>query len=84
MVIVDHFRRAGRSFLMPAAHIPLNADSMIELSHESLMRIWNRLETWVEEEFESASMYKRLSEAAAMYQIGKTGLWRPPDLQLAL
>ena len=82
--VVDHFRRAGRSFLMPAAHIPLHTDSMIELSHESLMRIWNRLETWVEEEFESASMYKRLSEAAAMYQIGKTGLWRPPDLQLAL
>jgi hypothetical protein len=38
----------------------------------------------VEEEFESAQMYKRLSDAAAMYQIGKTGLWRPPDLQLAL
>jgi WD40 repeat protein len=82
--VVDHFRRAGRSFLMPAANIPLNEDSMIELSHESLMRIWSRLGTWVEEEFESASMYKRLSEAAAMYQIGKTGLWRPPDLQLAL
>jgi len=82
--VVDHFRRSGRSFLMPAANIPLNEDSMIELSHESLMRIWSKLETWVEEEFESASMYKRLSEAAAMYQIGKTGLWRPPDLQLAL
>jgi len=82
--VVDHFRRAGRSFLMPAAHIELHSDSMIELSHESLMRIWSRLETWVEEEFESASMYKRLSEAASMYQIGKTGLWRPPDLQLAL
>ncbi|HEX5168600.1 MAG TPA: hypothetical protein VFW11_05460, partial [Cyclobacteriaceae bacterium] len=49
-----------------------------------LMRIWTRLSAWVEEEFESAQMYKRLSEAAAMYQIGKTGLWRPPDLQLAL
>ena len=82
--VVDHFRRTGRSFLMPAANIPLNIDSMIELSHESLMRIWSRLEGWVEEEFESASMYNRLSEAAAMYQIGKTGLWRPPDLQLAL
>ena len=69
---------------MPAAHIPLNSDSMIELSHESLMRIWNKLAIWVEDEFESASMYKRLSEAAAMYQIGKTGLGRPPDLQLAL
>jgi WD40 repeat protein len=84
IAVVDHFRKSGRSFLMPAANIPLNADSMIELSHESLMRIWKRLSTWVDEEFESAQMYKRLSEAAAMYQIGKTGLWRPPDLQLAL
>ena len=82
--VVDHFRRKGRSFLMPAANIPLNSESMIELSHESLMRIWKRLSNWVDEEFESAQMYKRLSEAAAMYQIGKTGLWRPPDLQLAL
>jgi WD40 repeat protein len=84
MQVVEHFRKPGRSFLMPAAHISLTEDSMIELSHESLIRIWNRLEVWVEDEFESAAMYKRLSEAAAMYQIGKTGLWRPPDLQLAL
>ena len=82
--VVEHFRKVGRSFLMPGANVQLTADSMIELSHESLMRIWKRLNTWVEEEFESAQMYKRLSEAAAMYQIGKTGLWRPPDLQLAL
>jgi hypothetical protein len=69
---------------MPAVNIPLTSDSMIELSHESLMRIWKRLSIWVDDEFESAQMYKRLSDAAAMYQIGKTGLWRPPDLQLAL
>jgi WD40 repeat protein len=82
--VVDHFRKPGRSFLMPAANVLLNNNSMIELSHESLMRIWKRLNVWVDEEFESAQMYKRLSEASAMYQIGKTGLWRPPDLQLAL
>ncbi len=82
--VVEKFRRPGRSFLMPATHITLDSDSMIELSHESLMRIWNRLEVWVDDEAESAVMYKRLSEAASMYQIGKTGLWRPPDLQLAL
>ncbi|HYG01537.1 MAG TPA: hypothetical protein VD927_03780 [Chryseosolibacter sp.] len=84
IAVVEHFRRPGRSFLMPAANVPLNGESLIELSHESLMRIWKRLANWVEDEFESAQMYKRLSEAAAMYQIGKTGLWRPPDLQLAL
>lgn len=82
--VVEHFRKPGRSFLMPAHYIPLTGESVIELSHESLMRIWNKLNAWVEEEFESAQMYKRLSDAAAMYQIGKTGLWRPPDLQLAL
>lgn len=82
--VVDKFRQPGRSFLMPAAHINLDANSIIEISHESLMRIWSRLKMWVDEEYESAQMYRRLSEAAAMYQIGRTGLWRPPDLQLAL
>jgi WD40 repeat protein/energy-coupling factor transporter ATP-binding protein EcfA2 len=82
--VVEKFRQVGRSFLMPAYSVALNADSLIELSHESLIRIWTRLAGWVDEEFESARMYKRVSDAAAMYQIGKTGLWRPPDLQLAL
>ncbi|MBX2963194.1 MAG: High-affnity carbon uptake protein Hat/HatR [Cyclobacteriaceae bacterium] len=82
--VVEHFRKPGRSFLMPAHPITLYGDTLVELSHESLMRIWNRLDTWVEEEFESASMYKRIADAATMYQIGKTSLWRPPDLQLAL
>ncbi len=82
--VIDNFRKSGRSFLMPGGNVPLAADSVIELSHESLMRIWTRLTTWVEEESESALMYKRVSDAAAMYQIGRTSLWRPPDLQLAL
>jgi len=82
--VIEKFRKPGRSFLMPGTSVTLSGDSIIELSHESLMRIWTRLSTWVEEEFESAMMYKRISDAAAMYQIGKTNLWRPPDLQLAL
>ena len=82
--IVEVFRGQGRSILIPAANIELDSDAVIEISHESLMRIWVRLKNWVAEEYESAQMYKRLSDAAAMYQVGKTGLWRPPDLQLAL
>lgn len=82
--VVDQFRKPGRSFLMPGINTTLTEDSLIEISHESMMRIWNRLSGWVEDEFESSQMYKRLSEASAMYQIGRTGLWRPPDLQVAL
>jgi energy-coupling factor transporter ATP-binding protein EcfA2 len=82
--VVEHFRQPGLSLLMPPANVDLYSDSIIEISHESLMRIWTRLKNWVDEESESAEMYKRISEAAALYQVGRTGLWRPPDLQLAL
>lgn len=82
--VVECFRKTGRSFLMPGSHVRLTGASQVELSHESLMRIWTRLAAWVDEEFESAQMYKRISDAAALYQTGKAGLWRPPDLMLAL
>lgn len=82
--VVNIFRAQGRSFLTPSAEMPLRPDSMIDISHESLMRIWDRLKIWVDEEANAVSMYLRLAEAAEMYQLGKTGLWRPPDLQLAL
>ena len=82
--VLDRFRDPGRSLLMPAQGTPLTEKSMIDISHESLMRIWTRLKGWVEDEAEAATIYTRLSEAAGMYQVGKAGLWRPPDLQLAL
>jgi len=82
--IVEHFRKPGRSLLMPALPIELTSSSVLEISHESLMRIWTRLRIWVEEETDSAKMYSRISEAAEMHQVGRSGLWRPPDLQLAL
>jgi len=82
--VVEPFRALGRSFISPSYEVNLNADSIIDLSHESLMRIWNKLKVWVEEEWNAVQMYMRLSEASEMFQLGKTGLWRPPDLQLAL
>ncbi len=82
--VIECFRKTGRSFLMPGSQVALTGTTTIELSHESLMRIWTRLSNWVEEEFESAQLYSRISNAAALYQTGKAGLWRPPDLQLAL
>lgn len=82
--VVNKFRAKGRSFITPGEDVVLDSDTVIDISHESLMRIWDKLKTWVDEEFSSVQMYLRLSEAASQYQIGKTGLWRPPDLQLAL
>lgn len=84
IAVIDKFREPGRSLLTPAAGTALSSRSMIDISHESLMRIWVRLKNWVDGEADAVQMYLRLAEAASMYQVGKAGLWRPPDLQLAL
>lgn len=82
--IIEKFREPGRSLLTPGYGTPITSKSMVDISHESLMRIWVRLKNWVDDEADAVQMYLRLAEAASMYQVGKAGLWRPPDLQLAL
>lgn len=82
--VVDSFRKPGRTLLMPPWSVTLTEDSVVDISHESLMRIWKMLNQWVDEEYESAKLYLRLAEAAEMHQLGKASLWRPPDLQIAL
>lgn len=82
--LVNIFRRADRGFLMPPANISINEKSVIDISHESLMRVWDRLDKWVDEEFESAQIYQRITASAQLYEKGLSGLWRDPDLQIAL
>jgi hypothetical protein len=78
--VIETFRKAGRSFLMPSSAIPLNAETRVDISHESLIRRWNRLSDWVEEEAESAAIYRRLDETAVLHKQRKAGLWGDPDL----
>ncbi|RYE21939.1 MAG: hypothetical protein EOP51_14410 [Sphingobacteriales bacterium] len=80
--IVEIFRKKGRGFLMPPQGIELTADSIIDISHESLMRVWERLIVWVDQENQSAQIYLRLCDAAHMHEIGKGSLLRDPELQL--
>jgi WD40 repeat protein len=82
--VVERFRSPGRSFLMPVAGVPLHAGSVLDLSHESLMRLWRRLAGWVDDEARSAQLYIGVARAAARHEAGTAALWRDPELQLAL
>ncbi|MGL1889164.1 MAG: High-affnity carbon uptake protein Hat/HatR [Reichenbachiella sp.] len=82
--VVDKFREPGRTLLMPPYGVKLDSDTVIDISHESLMRIWTRLKAWLDEESRSSEMYLKLSESAERFQLGRAGLWKMPDLQLAL
>ena len=82
--VIDVFRRVGRSFLMPPAGVPLHADTIIDISHESLIRNWDRLKTWVNEEAQSARYYRRLAEQTVLHREGSEGLMQDPALQIIL
>ncbi|MGH8533542.1 MAG: NACHT and WD repeat domain-containing protein, partial [Gammaproteobacteria bacterium] len=84
ITVIETFRKPGRSFLMPLAGVELNAQSLIDISHESLIRNWKKLREWVEQEAQDARLYKRLAEDAVDYSKGTSGLWRDPALQLVL
>lgn len=62
----------------------LNAADYIELTHISVVKAWDRLNGWVEDEAISSQMYKQLAETSSIYQVGKAGLLVPPDLHFAL
>ena len=82
--VIDAFRGSGRNFLMPPLPVPLDAETTLDISHESLIRQWPTLNTWVMMEAESARQYQRLEDAAKRRQ-QKAGaeLWRGVDLENA-
>ena len=84
VAVLDRFRGIGRGFLSPPASVPLTGDTVIDLTHEVLIRKWPRLKAWIDEERMSAAMYLRVVQAARFYQEATGGLWRNPELDLAL
>jgi len=84
IAVIEGFRKEGRTFLMPPPEVSLNANSLIDISHESLIRKWERLTKWVEEEGQSAGLYRRLAEDALLNLKDKVGVWSEPELSEAL
>jgi WD40 repeat protein/tetratricopeptide (TPR) repeat protein len=82
--IIDAYRQSGVTFLMPSPEVELTDQTILDISHESLMRVWTRLRQWVEEETQAAGIYHRLSESADLHERGKAGLYRDPELGIAL
>ncbi|HEX9982113.1 MAG TPA: hypothetical protein VGF69_02515 [Thermoanaerobaculia bacterium] len=78
------FRKPSRSFLMPPAGETLQPETVVDISHESLMRVWERLRAWSDEEAQSALTYRRLAETARLHAADKASLWRGRDLEGAL
>ncbi len=80
--VVEHFRKAGNGLLMPPEYVALTENTKVDISHESMMRIWELLSTWVDDEADSVKQYLRIAEASKMHHDNKAGLWRNPELEI--
>jgi hypothetical protein len=69
---------------MPPADVKLDVNSVLDISHESLMRVWKRLKDWVDDEKESAKRYCRLAQTSEYYQKSTSGLLQDPELSVHL
>ncbi|MEZ5477738.1 MAG: hypothetical protein R3E95_09725 [Thiolinea sp.] len=81
--VVEAFRRTGRHFLMTST-AELDGQTVLDISHESLIRQWERLHVWVEDENAKVTLYQRLLDAAERHQDGQGELWYGTDLALGL
>jgi WD40 repeat protein len=91
LAILECFRREGRSFLMPPSTVDLKSDREVDITHESLLRQWKRLQGppthdsgWLTEEEESRRTIVRLADRAEQQVQGNPDYLRGPLLQLAL
>jgi len=77
--IVRLFSRGDNSFLMLSSR-ELTPTTVADITHESLIRKWKKLEGWVREETRSAEWYADLSRDVVRYRSREVSLWQDPEL----
>lgn len=82
--VVDAFRAPGRNLLVPASGVPLGPETVIDITHESLIRQWATLRQWAQDEYRAAETYRYVETNAKLWKRGQTGLLRMPFLGVAL
>ncbi|HBB96021.1 MAG TPA: hypothetical protein DC054_11585 [Blastocatellia bacterium] len=82
--VVEEFRKPDRSFITPPAGTQLNPETVLDITHESLITLWHTLDTWVNKESESAANYSRWKESAELHARHQADLLGQIDLARAL
>jgi WD40 repeat protein len=72
--VADAFRRSDRSFLTPPPNQPLTSDSILDISHEALIRNWDKLAEWAAAEDRSARRFQWLKQTAYLERSGEASL----------
>ncbi|MEP6879078.1 MAG: hypothetical protein ABI865_09530, partial [Nitrosospira sp.] len=78
--IVDVFRAPDCNFLQPNADVPLEDGTVVDISHESLIRQWGALAEWLRNEARADANWRRLLMGAERRSAGEGSLLTGLDL----
>jgi hypothetical protein len=78
--VVHAYADPAHSLLLLSA-ATLDPETEIDISHESLIARWRRLEGWAHAEARSAVWYRDLAKATLRRQSREGGTWRDPELK---
>jgi hypothetical protein len=84
VAIADPFRAPGRNLIMPPIDHPLTPATVLDISHETLIRQWHVLTDWVRAEAASAEQYRETERRGHRWLAGEAGLWEGADLDAAI
>ena len=77
--ILSTFADRRNSFLMLSTR-ELTPDTVVDITHESVIRKWRQLENWVREESRSAEWYADLARDVVRFRSQAASLWQDPEL----
>lgn len=66
--VIESFRHPDCCFVTPALGTNLTPGTLVDISHESLIRNWDRMRKWVADEAQSASTFRRLADTARLWR----------------
>jgi hypothetical protein len=81
--IIRRFADRENSLLLLSSR-ELGDDTVVDISHESLIRKWSALSDWAALEAKSADWYRDLARDALRHRSGEGALYRDPDLRRTL
>jgi WD40 repeat protein len=82
--VVEAFRHPDRNFLVAKPEGPLGPETLLDITHESLIRQWEKLKTWIKEEEKAAERYRRFRQSALWHSSREAGLLDKLELDVAL
>ena len=81
--VISKYADRDNSLLVISPAGKLTPDTVVDISHESLIARWGKLKKWAEQESQAVTWYRGAEEDTRRHERNEAPTWRDPKLSLA-